>query len=75
MSDAVTKGGGAAGAAFVSDDLIDEVTICGTVSDCRDGLEGYLDAGVTSPIIFGVGDERRVLEELAPGRIGISQAV
>jgi len=71
MSAAVAVGGGVAGAAFVSDELIDEVSICGTARDCRDGLERYIDAGVTLPILVGFGDERRVLEELAPARTGI----
>ena len=75
MSAAVEAGGSEAGAAFVSDELIDEVTICGTARDCRDGLERYMDAGVTLPIIVGFGDERRALEELAPEQVGISKAV
>lgn len=66
MSAAVAAGGGEAGARFVSDELIDEVTINGTEKDLREGLERYAAAGITLPIITAFGDERRVVETMAP---------
>ncbi|MGA7792229.1 MAG: LLM class flavin-dependent oxidoreductase [Candidatus Acidiferrales bacterium] len=66
MSNAVAHGGGDAGAKFVSDELVDEVSINGTESDLHEGLEHYLSAGITMPIITPFAEERRVLEALAP---------
>ncbi len=66
MSKAVAEGGGEAGARFVSDELVDEVTLNGTEDDIREGLERYLAAGINLPIITPFGNERRVLEALAP---------
>jgi 5,10-methylenetetrahydromethanopterin reductase len=66
MSKAVVEGGGEAGARFVSDELVDEVTLNGTEDDIREGLERYVAAGVNLPIITPFGNERRVLEALAP---------
>jgi 5,10-methylenetetrahydromethanopterin reductase len=68
MSVAVAQGGGEAGARFVSDDLIDEVTINGTADDIREGIDRYASVGVNLPIITPVGREREVLEALAPSR-------
>lgn len=72
MSRAVADGGGEAGARFVSDELVDEVTLNGTEDDIREGLERYVTAGVNLPIITPFGNERRVLEALAP--VGASAA-
>lgn len=66
MSAAVAHGGAKAGAPFVSDELVDEVTINGTEKDVRDGLDRYIASGVNLPIITAFGGERRVLEALAP---------
>lgn len=66
MSAEVSRGGGRAGARFVSDELVDEVTINGTQKDLREGLELYHASGVNLPIITAFGDERGVLEALAP---------
>jgi 5,10-methylenetetrahydromethanopterin reductase len=70
LADAVAKGGPDAGARLVSDELIDEVTINGTMSDVRTGLERYIAAGINLPIITPVGFEGRVLEAMAPSRLG-----
>ena len=73
MSAAVNEGGGEAGKRFVSDELVDEVTINGTESDLREGIERYVAAGINLPIIVPFGGERRVLEALAPtARSGVS---
>lgn len=66
MSGAVAVGGGEAGAKFVSDELVDEVTLNGTEDDVRERLQRYIDAGINLPIITPFGNERRVLEALAP---------
>lgn len=68
MSAAVAAGGAEAGRRFVSDALIDEVTINGTEKDIREGLDRYVEAGINLPIITPFGGERRVLEALAPVR-------
>ncbi len=66
MSAAVAQGGGGGGSRFVSDELVDEVTINGTEKDVKEGLDAYVAAGVNLPIIVPFGGERRVLEALAP---------
>lgn len=68
MSAAVATGGGEAGARFVSDELVDEVTINGTAQDIREGVERYAAAGVNLPIITPIDRARDVLEALAPSR-------
>ena len=68
MSAAVASGGAQAGTRFVSDALIDEVTVNGTEKDIRDGLERYVAAGINLAIITPFGGERKVLEALAPAR-------
>jgi len=59
-------GDGGGGSRFVSDELVDEVTINGTEKDVKEGLDAYVAAGVNLPIIVPFGGERRVLEALAP---------
>jgi 5,10-methylenetetrahydromethanopterin reductase len=68
MSAAVAKGGAEAGTPFVSDELLDEVTINGTAADIREGIERYMAAGVNLPIITPIDRAREVLEALAPSR-------
>jgi probable F420-dependent oxidoreductase len=41
------RGAGAA----VSDDLVDELVVHGTVEQCRDGVQRYVAAGVATPVI------------------------
>lgn len=62
----VDREGATGGARLISDELIDELTICGTEADCRKQLAKYIEAGVTHPVIAGVGDVRRALTSLAP---------
>jgi 5,10-methylenetetrahydromethanopterin reductase len=63
---AVNEGGGQAGKKFISDELIDDITICGTQEDCRARLQQFVDAGLTHPVVVGFGDERATLEAMAP---------
>ena len=64
---AVDEGGGEAGQSHITDEVIEEVTICGTPDDCREGLQKYVDAGIDHPIITPFGDIERAIRELAPG--------
>jgi 5,10-methylenetetrahydromethanopterin reductase len=66
MSAAVAEGGAEAGAHFVSNELVDELTLNGTEKDIREGVERYIAAGVNLPIITPFGGERQALEALAP---------
>lgn len=66
LADAVSTGGGRAGQRFISDQLLDDITVCGNADDCRTSIQRYVDAGVGHVILFTVGDVRRALEELAP---------
>ena len=61
------EGGGEAGQSHITDEVIEEVTICGTPDDCREGLQKYVDAGIDHPIITPFGDIERAIRELAPG--------
>jgi hypothetical protein len=63
---AVNAGGGEAGKRFVSDELIDDITICGTLDDCRAGLQRLVDAGLNHPAIVGFGNVRETMEAMAP---------
>ena len=63
---AVNQGGGEAGAKYISDELLDEITICGNIDDCRKSYKRYRDAGIDHVILFSFGDERRALESLTP---------
>jgi 5,10-methylenetetrahydromethanopterin reductase len=63
---AVNEGGGEVGKKFVSNDLIDDITICGTQEDCLAGLQRYVDAGLNHPVLVGFGDVRGTLEAMAP---------
>ncbi|MCI0561956.1 MAG: LLM class flavin-dependent oxidoreductase [Nitrososphaera sp.] len=45
------KNGGDAAAVFVTDKMIESLTICGTSEECRSALLKFIDAGITLPII------------------------
>lgn len=66
LSEAVNRGGGEAGAKYISDELLDEITISGNVDDCRKSYKRYQDAGINHVILFAFGDEKRALESLRP---------
>jgi 5,10-methylenetetrahydromethanopterin reductase len=63
---AVNAGGGEAGKKFISDELIDDITICGTLDDCRAGLQRFVDAGLNHPAIVGFGNVAGTMEAMAP---------
>jgi alkanesulfonate monooxygenase SsuD/methylene tetrahydromethanopterin reductase-like flavin-dependent oxidoreductase (luciferase family) len=66
LAEAVSKGGGQAGQRFISDELLNAITVCGTADDCRESIQRYADAGLDHVILFTVGDVNRALEALAP---------
>lgn len=66
LSSAVEAGGGEAGKQYISDSVIDEITINGTRDDCLEGLQRYIEAGIDHPILTVFGDIERGIEELAP---------
>jgi 5,10-methylenetetrahydromethanopterin reductase len=63
---AVNEGGGEAGKKYISDELVDEITACGTVEDCRQAIDEYVDAGLNHPVVIGFGDVPGTLEAMAP---------
>jgi 5,10-methylenetetrahydromethanopterin reductase len=66
LAAAVDEGGGEAGQRFISDELIDELTACGTADECRAALQRYVDAGVDHPVVFTFGDPGTTMEAMAP---------
>lgn len=66
LAAAVDSGGGEAGKQYITDEIVDEITVNGTRDDCLEGLQRYIDAGVNHPIITVFGDIERGIEELAP---------
>ncbi len=67
VREAVAAGGGAAGAAAVTDGLIDVFAVAGTVDDVVAGLRPYVAAGMALPLLwhtFGP-DAERAIEVLA----------
>jgi 5,10-methylenetetrahydromethanopterin reductase len=68
MVSAVREGGVEAGSRYVSDELIDDITACGTADDCRSAIERYMESGVTLPILMVFGDPLRTLEAMVPNR-------
>jgi 5,10-methylenetetrahydromethanopterin reductase len=63
---AVDEGGGQAGQRFISDELIDEITACGTAEECRVALRRYVEAGVDHPLVLTFGDPMTTMEAMAP---------
>lgn len=70
VADAFARRDRAASTAAMSDDLVDRVTILGTAEQCREQLAGFVEAGVTTPVIAPIATDRRgveaVFEALAP---------
>ena len=54
--------------ASVPDELADELYIYGTPAECRAGVQRYIDAGITTPVlaVTPMRDYREVTRELAP---------
>ena len=63
---AVDEGGGEAGQKYITNEVIDDLTLNGTRDDCLEGLQRYIDAGIDHPIITVIGDIERGIEQLAP---------
>jgi alkanesulfonate monooxygenase SsuD/methylene tetrahydromethanopterin reductase-like flavin-dependent oxidoreductase (luciferase family) len=74
VADAFARRDRAASTAAMSDDLVDRVTILGTAEQCREQIAGFVEAGVTTPVIAPVATDRRsvdaVFEALAPADWG-----
>ena len=53
----------------IPDSLVDELIVSGTPEECREHIERYVDAGVTTPALailpFGI-DQRQAIRDLAP---------
>lgn len=69
MWDAWRAGDRKAAAAAVPDDVVDELVVHGSPGACRDHVQRYVEAGVTTPVLavlpFGV-DARQAARDLAP---------
>ena len=63
-----TAGDRAAAAGQVSDAMVAELTLTGSLDAIGAGLERYWDAGLGCPVLAVLGDQEPVLEALAPGR-------
>jgi probable F420-dependent oxidoreductase len=74
VADAFARRDRAASTAAMSDDLVDRVTILGSAEQCREQIAGFVEAGVTTPVIAPVATDRRsvdaVFEALAPAASG-----
>jgi probable F420-dependent oxidoreductase len=74
VADAFARRDRAASTAAMSDDLVTRVTILGTAEQCREQIAGFVEAGVTTPVIAPVATDRRsvdaVFEALAPATSG-----
>jgi 5,10-methylenetetrahydromethanopterin reductase len=64
---AVADGGIAAGLPYVSDAMVDAVTVSGTPDECRARIADYRAAGVALPILFPLGDLRSAIDLIAQG--------
>jgi probable F420-dependent oxidoreductase len=55
--------------AAIPESLVDELIVSGSAAECRDHLQRYVEAGVTTPVIallpFGI-DQRQAIRDLAP---------
>lgn len=71
VAEAFAAGDRAATAAAISDEFIDEVTILGSVEQCRERLAAFVEAGVTTPVLSPLVGSReavlQVFEAFAPG--------
>lgn len=54
---------------YVTDEVVHAYAIAGTPEECRRRLRDYLDVGLTTPVLFPVGDERNrhLVLEIAHG--------
>jgi hypothetical protein len=56
--------------AAIPDSLVDELIVHGSPEECREHVQRYVDAGVTTPALsimrFGDVDPRQAIRDLAP---------
>jgi probable F420-dependent oxidoreductase len=72
MWDAWRAGDRATATEAIPDDVVDQLIVHGSPADCRAHLARYAENGVTTtaPMILGsLDDTRRMIRELAPGRV------
>jgi len=72
IAEAFARGDRKAVAEAIHDDLIDRITILGTPDQCREKLAGFVEAGVTTPVLAPLAasptEAARVFETFAPAR-------
>ena len=67
ISNTVSRGGPAAAASLLTDELVDAVAVCGTAEGCRERIAAYRATGVTLPVLFAEPHALdQVIAELAP---------
>ncbi len=71
MWDAWQAGDRKAALAAIPDDVVDEIIVHGSPAECREHIQRYVDAGVTTPALSIMGfagvDARQAIKDLAPG--------
>ncbi len=71
MWDAWQAGDRKAALAAIPDDVVDEIIVHGSPAECREHIQRYVDAGVTTPALSIMGfagvDPRQAIKDLAPG--------
>jgi probable F420-dependent oxidoreductase len=72
VAEGFARGDRAASAAGMTDELIDRIAILGSRDACREQLAGFVDAGVTTPVLSPLAGDRAgveaVYEALAPAK-------
>lgn len=53
----VSKGGLTAGAALISDEVVDDLAVAGTPEHVRERIAEYREAGIHCPVLFAVGPD------------------
>ena len=67
ITNTVVRGGPAAAASLLTDDLVDAVAVCGTAERCRQRIAAYRATGVTLPVLFAAPHSvHQVIAELDP---------
>ncbi len=70
MWDAWAAGDRKAALAAIPDQVVDDIIIHGSPAECRDHIQRYVDAGVTTPALSIMGfadvDARQAIKDLAP---------
>jgi alkanesulfonate monooxygenase SsuD/methylene tetrahydromethanopterin reductase-like flavin-dependent oxidoreductase (luciferase family) len=72
MQDAWASGDRQAALAAIPDDVVDALIVHGSPEACREHLQRYVDAGVSTPVIamlplgYGPERQRQAIRDLAP---------